>query len=305
LQTTNTILLIRPSNFGFNKETAANNAFQINSNETQTAIQKKALQEFDHFAEQLKNEGVTVRVIQDSITPVKPDAIFPNNWGSFHADGKLILYPMFAPNRRLEKQTEIIALIQQKFQVTKLIDLSHFEKENRFLEGTGSIIFDRVNKIGYACLSPRTDQELFVYVCNLLNYKAVYFHAEDTNGKAIYHSNVMMCLGEKFSVICLASISNQQERTRVTQSLSDTGHEIIDISFEQMNQFAGNMLEIKSNERKNLLVLSKSAFDCLKLNQKERLSSYCKLVPIDIKTIEHIGGGSARCMVAELFLQPI
>ena len=302
MQSTTNILLIKPSSFVFNVETAASNAFQIELHESEEEIREKKLREFEAFVTTLKSKGVNVFVFNDTIIPAKPDAIFPNNWVTFHADETVILYPMFAPNRRLERRLDIIDSLKENFKVTKILDLSKYEKEHRYLEGTGSIIFDHTNKIAYACLSPRTDKELFVEVCNYLNYKPVYFYAHDKGGKEIYHTNVMMCIGEKFSVICLDSINDNDERDLVCSSLTETGHEIIDITFEQMNNFAGNMLEIKTNNNKSILALSQSAFDSLTANQKNQLGKYIELVPLSIKTIETIGGGSARCMIAEVFL---
>jgi hypothetical protein len=258
--------------------------------------------EFEEFATTLKSKGANVFVFDDTNYPEKPDAVFPNNWVSFHSDGTVILYPMFAHNRRNERRKDIIDSLKKNFKVTNILDLSTYEKENRFLEGTGSIVLDRQNKIAYACLSPRTDKELFDKVCDYLHYKPICFHAHDKGGKEIYHTNVMMCIGEKFSVICLDSISDKKERELVFESLANTGHQVIDITFEQTNNFAGNMLAIQISDNKNILALSQSSFDSLTTNQKTELEKYGELVPLSIKTIETIGGGSARCMIAEVFL---
>lgn len=306
MQTTNNILLIRPCNFSFNAETISTNAFQ---NETKTAdndfIKNNAIEEFDLFAKTLKSKGVNVFIFNDTPSPVKPDAIFPNNWITFHADGTVILYPMCAHNRQLERRQDIIDSLRQNFKITNIIDFSNYEKENKFLEGTGSIIFDHTNKIAYACLSPRTDKDVFIKVCEYLHYKPVYFSACDRNGIEIYHTNVMLCIGEKFAVICSDSILNSEEKEMVMTSLSRTGHQLIDITFEQMNHFAGNMLEIRTKENKNILVLSQSSFVSLTEIQKNELLKFVELIPLSIKTIETIGGGSARCMIAEVFLEPI
>lgn len=212
-QSTSNILLVRPSNFIFNAETAISNSFQNHlTNHDVASVSKKALDEFENFAAMLQEKGITVFIINDTEFPQKPDAIFPNNWVSFHADGTIILYPMHAPNRRNERRNDIIDEIKEKFTVNNVIDLSGHEKENKFLEGTGSIIFDHINKLAYACLSPRTDEGLFVEVCKLLNYTPICFHAYDKNGKEIYHTNVMMCIAENFAVICLESISNEDEK---------------------------------------------------------------------------------------------
>ena len=304
MQTTKNILLIRPSNFVFNSETEASNAFQIKVSESEDVIKQKAFAEFEAFASTLKSKGVNVFVFDDTQLPAKPDAIFPNNWVTFHSDGTVILYPMFAHNRRHERRQDIIESLRKNFKVTNVVDLSKYEKENRFLEGTGSIVFDHDSKIAYACLSPRTDKELFIRVCDYLHYKPVYFHSHDKSGKEIYHTNVMMCIGETFAAICLDSITDKQERENVSQSITDTGHQIIDITFEQMNHFAGNMLSIQTNNNKNILALSQSSFDSLTINQRQEIEKFCELVPLSIKTIETIGGGSARCMIAEVFLKP-
>ena len=305
MKATNNILLIRPANFNFNFETATSNVFQQLSNESELETRQAAINEFDAFTKKIASKGVNVTVIEDSLLPPKPDAIFPNNWASFHADGKVILYPLCAPNRRPERRMDIIETLKEKFLVKEVIDLSYYEKENRFLESTGSIIFDRENKIAYACLSPRTDKNIFIEVCNLLQYKPIYFSAIDKNGQAIYHTNVMMCVGSRFCVICLESITEKQERETICNSLINTGHQIIDISFEQTSNFAGNMLELSTGHQQNILVLSQTAYESLQNQQKAILESLVELVPISIKTIETIGGGSARCMIAEIFLDRV
>jgi hypothetical protein len=209
---------------------------------------------------------------------------------------------MFASNRQDERRHDIIDSLRKHFKVTRLVDLSAYEKEYRFLEGTGSIVFDHANKIAYACLSPRTDKELFISVAEKLHYKPVYFRAHDKGGMEIYHTNVMMCIGEKFAVVCLDSIA---ERELIVESLNRSGHHVIDITFEQMNHFAGNMLSIQTNEGTNILALSQQASDSLTAIQKKELEKYCELVPVAINTIETVGGGSVRCMIAEVFLEPI
>ena len=305
MQTTKNILLVRPADFAFNSETAHSNAFQVKINGSADAVKQEVLSEFENFASTLKKKGVNVFVFDDTPLPKKPDAIFPNNWVTFHADGTVILYPMCASNRQYERRPDILDKLRENFKITKVTDLSHYEKEKRFLEGTGSIIFDHSNKIAYACLSPRTDKELFMEVCNVLHYSPVVFHTYDKDGKEIYHTNVMMCIGEQFASVCLDSITDVQEKKLVSQSLTKTGHKIIDITFDQMNHFAGNMLEVQTNKNKKILVLSQSAFDCLRPDQKGEIEKHCELVPLSIKTIETIGGGSARCMIAEIFLQPL
>lgn len=300
-QSTSNILMIRPVNFGFNEETAESNTFQ-KRNTDQQAVQDKALAEFDHFVKTLEHNGVSVTVVNDTPQPYTPDSIFPNNWISFHNDGTVFLYPMQAENRRLERREDIIATLEDKFKVAHVIDLSRFEADHRFLEGTGSMVLDRQNKIAYACLSPRTDKDVLNYFCAQSGYTAISFEAADERGKAIYHTNVLMCVGSKFAVICADSIPNPHERITVLESLKSSQKEVVSISFEQMNQFAGNMLEVKNNKGETLIVMSKNAFDALDEDQKSTLEKYGRLVYADINTIETNGGGSARCMMAEVHL---
>lgn len=305
MQTTANILLIKPTGFSFNEQTAVSNAFQNKPDVNDEVLLQKAFDEFDAFANTLQSKGVTVTVITDTAFPQKPDAVFPNNWISFHADGTVVLYPMCAPNRRSERRMEIIEALKKSFRIETVIDLSFYEDENRFLEGTGSVVFDHQNKIGYACLSPRTDKGLLKKLCSILNYEPVYFNALDENGQEIYHTNVMMCVAENFAMICLDAIKNKTEKDKVIFSLGNTGHEIIDINFDQMKNFAGNMLALKSKQNKRLLALSQSAYDALSADQKMAIGKYVEMVPLSIKTIETIGGGSARCMIAEVFLPVI
>jgi len=300
-QSTSHILMIRPINFGFNEETAASNAFQ-NRNADRNGVKEKARAEFDGMVAILRENEVDVTVIEDTPEPYTPDSIFPNNWVSFHADGTVFLYPMQAENRRLERREDIIAKLEDRFEVKHIIDLSRFERENKFLEGTGSMVLDRENKVAYACISPRTDREVLALFCEQAGYKEVSFHAFDEYHQAIYHTNVLMCIGSKFAVICLDSITNDDEKNAVTAILKLTNKEIVNISFEQMNQFAGNMLEVKSKNGESLIVMSKNAFNALDEDQKNTLKKFGDLVYADINTIETNGGGSARCMMAEVHL---
>ena len=302
MQVTSNILLIKPANFNFNTQTESSNVFQNNVNEEQELLEEKVLAEFNQFAESLIKNGVNVFVFNDTLFPIKPDAIFPNNWVTFHADGRVVLYPMFAPNRQLERRMDILEELNRNFLISEIIDLSGNENRNKFLEGTGSIVFDHLNRKAYACISPRTDIDLFEELCTKLNYEPISFYSFDENGKEIYHTNVILCIGEKFAVICLESITSFEERKYVENSLIHSGHQIIDINYNQMKLFAGNMLELKSNHNKNILALSQTAFDSLNYFQQNELSKYCELLPLNIKTIETIGGGSARCMIAEIFL---
>ncbi|WP_235953940.1 citrulline utilization hydrolase CtlX [Mucilaginibacter inviolabilis] len=300
-QSTNNILMIRPVSFGFNEQTAGSNAFQ-NRDADQQAVQDKALTEFNGFVKTLKENGVNVTVVDDTPQPHTPDSIFPNNWVSFHADGQVFLYPMQAENRRLERREDLISKLEDHFKINHVIDLSRFEDETKFLEGTGSMVLDRENKIAYACLSPRTDKDVLNLFCKQVDYQAISFDAVDEHGKAIYHTNVLMCIGSGFTVICSDSIPNPHEKIEVLESLRSTQKEIIEISFEQMNRFAGNMLEVKNKTDETLIVMSKNAYDALHEDQKSALQKYGKLVYADINTIETNGGGSARCMMAEVHL---
>ncbi len=300
-QTTSTILMIRPVSFAFNEQTAGSNAFQ-NRNAEQQRVQDNALQEFDRFVDLLRENGVEVIVIDDTTEPHTPDSIFPNNWVSFHNDGTVFLYPMMAENRRLERREDIIMGLEDEFKVKHVIDLSHFEHENKFLEGTGSMVLDRENKIAYACLSPRTEKVVLDEFCKDSGYKPVLFHAVDQSGMDIYHTNVLMCIGSSYGVICLDSIKDEAEKQTVISSFQSTQKQIVAISFEQMNHFAGNMLEVQNKNGESLLVMSKSAWGSLNYEQKAILSSFSKPVYSDISTIENNGGGSARCMMAEVHL---
>ncbi|WP_255486792.1 citrulline utilization hydrolase CtlX [Mucilaginibacter sp. SP1R1] len=300
-QATNNILMIRPVSFGFNEQTAESNAFQ-NRDANQQAVQDKALAEFDGFVNTLRVNGVNVTVIDDTAQPHTPDSIFPNNWVSFHTDGNVFLYPMQAKNRRLERREDIISKLEDTFKVGHVIDLSRFEAENKFLEGTGSMVLDRQNKIAYACLSPRTDKQVLEFFCEQAGYKAISFEAVDAHGKAIYHTNVLMCIGSAFAVICTDSIANPHEKVVVLESLRSTHKQIVPITFDQMNRFAGNMLEVTNKAGETLIVMSNNAYQALTDEQKNMLKKYGKLVYADINTIETNGGGSARCMMAEVHL---
>ena len=300
-QSTPNILMIRPVNFGFNEQTAGSNAFQ-NMHENEQDAQNQAAKEFDGFVQTLRDNGVNVIVINDTALPHTPDSIFPNNWVSFHDDGNVFLYPMQAHNRRLERRDDIISQLKNSFKINHIEDLSGFESDAQFLEGTGSMVLDRQNKIAYACLSPRTDKEVLNQFCEKAGYKAITFSAFDENGIAIYHTNVLMGIGTKFAVVCLDSITDTTEKQTVINSIQASSKALIEISFTQMNQFAGNLLEVKSASGQTLIVLSQNAYNAFTNEQKSSLSKYGKLVYADIKTIETIGGGSARCMIAEVHL---
>lgn len=300
MQTTNHILMIRPVDFKFNEQTAGNNKFQQASE--QSDLQQQALNEFDGFATMLRSNGVDVTIIDDTLEPATPDSIFPNNWVSFHEDGSVYLYPMFSENRRWERRKDIIDSLAQKFEVNHVSDLSFFEQQVAFLEGTGSMVLDRENKIAYACLSVRTDQSVLDNFCMLAGYVAVSFQAVDQDRFPIYHTNVMMCIGDQFAVVCFDSITDLQEKEKVRQSLIGSGKEVVAISFDQMNHFAGNMLQVKNSAGESLLVMSEQAYKALNETQIDTLSKYAKLIYAPLYRIEQNGGGSARCMLAEIHL---
>jgi hypothetical protein len=292
--------MIRPVNFGYNAETAVNNAFQVKGDDDDA--QTKALKEFDDFIRLLQKNNVDVIAVDDTNEPHTPDSIFPNNWVSFHNDGSLLLYPMYAVNRRAERKDHVLKKISERFIIAKKIDLSGYEGENIFLEGTGSMVLDRDNKIAYACLSPRTHEKVLADFSRQTGYTPVLFHAVDGKGQAIYHTNVMMCVADTYIVICLDSIPGEKEKENVISIINKTGKEIIDISLEQMNHFAGNMLQIENKEGKKLLVMSTQAYESLTAEQKKKLSSFNPIIHSPLTTIETNGGGSARCMMAEVHL---
>ncbi|WP_421939228.1 citrulline utilization hydrolase CtlX [Pedobacter sp.] len=300
MQITNHILMIRPVDFKFNVQTAENNKFQVASE--QDDVQDKALKEFDDFVALLRNNGVDVTVIDDTLMPEKPDSIFPNNWVSFHEDGSTFLYPMFSENRRLERRKDILDTLNEKFDVSHVSDLSFYEFQNQFLEGTGSMVLDRENKVAYACISVRTDVDVLSNFCMLSGYKPVYFEAVDGEGFPIYHTNVMMCIGDRFAVICLAAIPDAMDREMVKRSLAGSGKEVIEISIDQMNKFAGNMLQVAGKAGESLLIISEQAYLSLNTEQIAALEKYARIIHSPLYTIEQNGGGSARCMLAEVHL---
>lgn len=292
--------MIRPVQFAYNAETAVNNSFQIPSNDD--SIQQKALLEFDYFIDKLRSKDIDVIVVQDIAEPHTPDSIFPNNWISFHDNGNICLYPMFAVNRRLERKQQVLDAINQKFIINNTIDFTASEADNIFLEGTGSMVLDRVNQIAYACLSPRTDKALLQQFCKRFNYTSICFIANDESGLPIYHTNVMMCVADKFVVICLDSITDVHEKSYVIKAIESSGKEIINISFYQMNRFAGNMLQVINQQGNQFLVMSSQAFGSLSQEQVSIIEKYQPIIHSNISTIETNGGGSARCMMAEVFL---
>jgi hypothetical protein len=292
--------MIRPVKFGFNAETAVNNAFQVKNDEAD--VQDKAVKEFDAFVKLLRENGVDVTVVEDTVEPHTPDSIFPNNWISFHDDSTVLLYPMYAENRRKERKQHVIDKVSEKFSIDRTIDLSLYEKENIFLEGTGSMVLDRDNKVAYACLSPRTSEKVLQDFCEQTGYIPVLFHAVDGNGQPIYHTNVMMCVADKYVVICFDSIQDDEEKIKVINAILQTGKEIIDISIDQMNHFAGNMLQVENGQREKLLVMSTQAYQSLTDKERQKLGSFNRILHSSLETIEANGGGSARCMMAEVHL---
>jgi hypothetical protein len=306
-QTTRHILMVRPANFGFNEETAPSNAFQSRDTRlTPQEIRRQAMEEFDNFVAGLRALGVNIVVAKDSARPVKPDAIFPNNWVTFHQEGFVVTYPMFAPTRRRERRRQILeAVLMHGFRSERRVNLEFNEKIDRYLEGTGSVIFDHQHRLAYACLSPRTDAALLEELGREIGYEPVVFRAVDRDGKDIYHTNVMMALGETFVVICLDSVRDPRERERLLKKFSETGKTVVDITLEQMNAFAGNMLQVRNNRNETILVMSEQAFQALTPEQVALLESHTRLFHAPLDTIETYGGGSARCMMAEIFLPEV
>ena len=306
-QIASSILMIRPVSFEMNTETAINNYYQkVVDGLTPEKAQEQALNEFDAYADKLKENGIDVVVIEDTHDPETPDSIFPNNWISFHHDGTIALYPMFAENRREERREDISELMKEKgFEVVQIKDFTAFENQGKNLEGTGSMLLDRDNHIVYAALSARTDKEVLDVFCEEFSYSPITFKANQTVDGArlpIYHTNVMMCLTDKLAVVCLDSIDDEAERTELVESLVTTGMQILEISEDQVNQFAGNMLAVRNKDAEEFLVMSAAALQSLKDEQIKNIESNYKIISSSLDTIEALGGGSARCMMAEVFL---
>ncbi|MBW2938701.1 amidinotransferase [Aureisphaera sp. CAU 1614] len=305
-QITNTLLMIRPVAFRMNEETAVNNYFQEDIDIKNAEINAKAQAEFDAFVEKLRAVGVNVIVENDDLLMDTPDSIFPNNWVSFHENGIVALYPMFAENRRRERREEVMDRLEAEgFLIEGFMDYTTAEEEGLFLEGTGSILMDRVNGKAYCALSPRADEDLFIEFCEDFEYDPVIFNAYQTvNGERlpIYHTNVMMCLAENFCVICLDTIDDPKERKEVVKQLRESNKEIIKITEAQMYQFAGNMLQVLGANDKRYLVMSTAAHKSLTPEQMRAIEKHCSILSSELETIETCGGGSARCMMAEVFL---
>ena len=304
MQTAKTVLMVEPIAFGYNSQTAENNYFQKEQKETD--IQEKALQEFNNFVAKLREKGINVITVKDTLNPHSPDSIFPNNWVSFHEDGTVALYPMFALNRRVERRPEILERLKDEgFKINTVEDFSPFENEEKYLEGTGSMIFDHDYKIAYGSVSLRLDEELFRNFCSKFGFTPIVFHSYQNVGDQrlpIYHTNVMMCVAEQFVVICLDCIDDEMEREKVQEVIKSSNKELIEISEDQLQQFAGNMLQVQNEEGDKFLVMSETAYKSLTKEQVERIENYCGIIYADLNTIETNGGGSARCMLAEVFL---
>jgi hypothetical protein len=306
-QITNTVLMIRPAQFRMNEQTSVNNYYQKDlENALPEAVNKMAVKEFDAMVKKLKKAGIKVIVVKDTKEFDTPDSIFPNNWISFHANGTIGLYPMFAENRRLERKESVLEAVEAEgFIVKNVVDYTAAETDSLFLEGTGSILLDRVNNKAYCAISDRADEELFIEFCEDFEYTPVVFSAYQTvndKRKKIYHTNVMMSIGDRFAVVCLASIDDKRERKSLIKHLQDDGKKVIEISEEQVNNFAGNMLQLKGSEDATYLVMSESALNSLRPAQVQLIESYTTIVSSPLDTIESCGGGSARCMMAEVFL---
>ncbi|WP_299440230.1 citrulline utilization hydrolase CtlX [uncultured Aquimarina sp.] len=305
-QITNTIVMIRPVKFRMNEQTAVNNYYQNASDNSVEDVNAKAQKEFDVFIEKLESIGVNVVVIEDKLENDTPDSIFPNNWVSFHENGDVGLYPMFAVNRRRERRPEVLDIIENTgFEIKNIVDYTEAEEDDVFLEGTGSLVLDRVHKKAYCALSARADEELLIEFCEDFEYTPVIFTAYQTVNDerlAIYHTNVMMGIGETFVVVCVDCIDDKKERKNLINHLKNDGKEIIKITEDQVNNFAGNMLQVVGANEKPYLVMSSAAYNSLSKDQISKIEGHCAILHSDLQTIEKLGGGSARCMMAEVFL---
>lgn len=288
--------MLRPKNFGFNIETKVTNSFQHKINESPEIIKEKALMEFNNMANNLIEQNVNIDIIEDK-SEILPDAIFLNNWLSFFPDGKLIIYPVKNKIRRQERRTDVIDYLIEKYDVTEFIDLTAFEDDNEFLESTGSVVFDYKNKTAYCTSSPRSSEKVFNELCNRIGYKGFYFNTENLDGSAIYHTNVMMNIFENLVVICSDAISNNLDKAMVLESIKLTGRQILDISFQQLNQFAANIFEVFDNQHNSIIVMSRTAHSTLTDTQINTIEIFSKILIVNISIIERVGGGSARCML--------
>lgn len=299
MQTASKILMIRPVHFAFNEQTAKNNYFQKNISVAN--LNERALQEFDDFVNTLRSNKIEVVVVQDTIDPHTPDSIYPNNWFSTHSTGELILYPMFAENRRLERKPHVLDTIAKHFNAHKVIDLTEWENKNRFLEGTGSMILDHNNRVAYACRSERTDDIVFEEFYTKMNFEPEIFNAYDKVNRNIYHTNIMLSIGQKHAVICAESITDEGRRVQIINRLKGSNRDVIEISYEQMQNFCANIIEVRNSENKSFLIMSEKAEKSFTEEQKDILERNCKIISTPLTSIEQAGGGSARCMIAEIF----
>jgi len=304
-QATNSILMIRPINFGYNEETAQDNHYQIKELPHKN-VNERAQKEFDNMVKNLRQNGVSVHVFQDDENEYTPDSIFPNNWVSFHENGDVGLYPMCAENRRMERRPEVLDFLENEgFTISNIVDYSSAESENKFLEGTGSMILDRENRLAYCSISNRSNEDLFIEFCEDFEFTPIIFNSFQSVGNKrlpIYHTNVMMCVATDYVIVCLDSIDDKKQRKNVSSFIKESGKKLIEISENQVESFAGNMLELVNDKGESILVMSKSAEDSLNENQKNIITKYSRIISSDINTIETCGGGSTRCMMAEIFL---
>ena len=307
-QAPGSIFMVRPSHFGYNPLTASSNVFQkSDSKVSQGEINRQAREEFDHFTDLLIKSNIGVLIFEDLTDTILPDSVFPNNWISLHHDGTVVLYPMMAENRRLERRKDILLQLQNRYHynIDKIIDYSSYEIDGQFLEGTGSVVFDYMHKIAYANASPRTNKKLFHKLCDDLGFKELLFNAQGPAGKDIYHTNVMMSLGTRFVIVCLEAVVDMAGRSALMQSFEKTNHEVVEISYQQMIKFAGNMIELHTKNGTPVLAMSESAYRSLSKAQLNQLSRYADIIFAPIPVIEKYGGGSARCMIAANFLPRI
>jgi hypothetical protein len=303
-QLASSVLMIRPARFESNPLTAESNKFQGKTSASPAEQHAAALQEFDDLVASLRGKGINVVVVDDTAEPHTPDSIFPNNWVSFHADGRVVLYPMEAKNRRTERRLDVVESLgsEQGFHVSEIVDLSHHESAEQYLEGTGSLVLDRVNRVAYACLSTRTQLDVLGDFAQQMDYDVVAFDAVDREGAPIYHTNVLMNVGENIAVICDESIVREDQRAAVLERLRETGHEIVNLSYDQLDAFAGNMLELRSASGQRLIAMSQQAYDSLSDSQLATLSANAEILSAPIASIESSAGGSVRCMLAEIHL---
>lgn len=295
------VLLIQPKSFGYNEETASDNTFQKKSTTDSVLLNQQAKAEFEHLVELLRNNGVEVSVVADSPEQNTPDSVFPNNWISTHQSGEIFIYPMMAKSRRKEIRQDIIDQLKTEFRFSKVIDFTNYTNDNLFLEGTGSMVLDRENFVAYCCLSERSHLPVLTDWTKQMNYEMVYFNSFNEKSVPIYHTNVMLTLAKDYAVICLDSIHDIEERIMVIENLENNGKEVIEITYEQLNQFAGNMIELANDKGESLIVMSQAALDSLDNDQRERLSKHSTIIASPIPIIEENGGGSVRCMIAEVF----